>query len=127
IAGGLYLARPRTQAPAPPVVVAVAPSPSLPTPAPPPVVKAAAQTKPRVGARAQAAPRAAVAAARLPQFPAPQALSEQDRLLLAYVHSQPQAAAQQAKTSGQPMAEIKIDPLEISPLNPDGNQPAPVR
>jgi len=129
IAGGLYLSRPRPQGPAIPNVAVKTNPPvtAAPTQPQPPVVKAAAQTKPRVGARAQAAPRAAVAAARLPQFPAPQALSEQDRLLLAYVRLHPQAAAQQAEATAQPLAEMKIRPLEIPPLSPDGSQSAPER
>ena len=124
IAGGLYLARPRTQAPP---AVAEQPAPPRTTatkPELPPIQ--AAQARPRSARRAAPAPQV-TAAAKLSQFPAPQPLSEQDRLLLAYVRSQPQAAAQQARTSGQPMAEIKIDPLEIPPLEPDGNQPAPER
>jgi hypothetical protein len=127
IAGGLYLARPKTGTPS---TVAVRPTPPVTIPAPatqPPVAQVAAQVKPRVGRTPQPRPALAFAAAKQPQFPAPQALGEQERLLLAYVRLQPQAAAQQAKAAGEPLADIKIQPLDIPPVNPDGNQQAPER
>ena len=125
IAGGLYLARPKTGTPS---KVAVQPTPPVTTTAPapqPPVAQTAAQGKPRVRPSSQPRPALAVAAAKQPQFPAPQALSEQEKLLLAFVRLQPQAAAQQAQAAGQPLAEVKIEPLDISPLNPDEDQQAP--
>lgn len=128
IAGGLYLSRPAPPSPTAPSA-AVKPNPPVIAPAPKTnsTVIQAAKAKPHPRLTSQAAPKVAQAAARLPQFPAPQPLSEQDRLLLAFVRTQPQAAAQQAKTAAEPLAEIKIQPLEIPPLNPDGNQPAPER
>lgn len=125
IAGGLYLARPKAQPPAVPVAVAKPAQPVITArSAPPPVAEHAKSAVPR-GQRTL--PQLTAAAAKQPQFPAPQPLSEQDRLLLAYVRLHPQAAAQQARAAAQPLAEIKIDPLEIPPLNPDGNQQAPQR
>ena len=91
----------------------------------PPVLQAAAQAKPRMRRSAQAGSRLAQAAAKQPQFPAPQALSQQERLLLAYVKLHPQEAAMQAKAGGEPLTEMKIEPLDIPPLNPDGDQQAP--
>lgn len=129
IAGGLYLARPKTETPSTTSVAQKA-TPAATTTAPttqPSVAQAVPQVKPHVRPSSQPRPALAVADARQPQFPAPQALSEQDRLLLAYVRAQPQAAAQQAKAAGEPLAEMKIEPLDIPPLNPDGDQQIPQR
>jgi hypothetical protein len=127
IVGGLYLSRPRApeapkvaEQPAPPVTTAA-------TKPQPPAVTAAPRTRPHMRPALHSAPQLAEAPARQPRFPAPVPLTEQDRLLLAYVRSQPQAAAQQAKAAAEPLAEMKIPPLEIPPLNPDGNQQAPER
>ena len=123
IAGGLYLSRPRTQPPAAanvPVKVAPAVTPAV-TPPPAPVAQAVVGKKPRIGRAPQAA-SATLAEARQSRFPAPQPLTEQDRLLLAYVRRQPQAAAEQAQASARPLAEMKIEPLVISPMGPEGDQ-----
>jgi hypothetical protein len=125
IAGGLYLARPRTQAPP---SVAVQSSPPVTAPAPkaaPLVIQATTQAKPRVQPIAAPSAMPAATAVKQPQFPAPHASSEQEKLLLAYVRLQPQAAAQQAQAAGQPLKEINIQPLEIQPLNPDENDQVP--
>ena len=124
IAGALYLSRPKTETPS---NAAVRPAPPVTgaATAEPPVAPTAAQGKPHVRRVPQAAPTPAVAAAKQPQFPAPQALSEQEKLLLAYVRLQPQAAAQQARSAAEPLAEMKIEPLVIPPLNPEGDQQAP--
>lgn len=121
LAGGLYLARPHTPLPTAPSVAGkpVAPAVTAAQPEAPAVI-AAAPAKPRV--RPRVAPKVAEAAARQPQFPAPQPPSEQEKLLLAYVRTQPQAAAQQAQAAAAPLAEMKIKPLEFEPLNPDGDQ-----
>ncbi|HYX69350.1 MAG TPA: hypothetical protein VE825_09470 [Terriglobales bacterium] len=127
IAGGLYLARPKTETPPPPSVAEKSAPPVIAT-APttqPPFAQTAAQIKPRVRPSPRPRPALSAAAAKQPQFPAPQALSRQDRLLLAYVRLQPQAAAQQAKAAGEPLAEIQIEPLDIPSLNPDEDQQAP--
>lgn len=127
IAGGLYLARPKTETSSTPSVAQKATPPATAT-APatqPSVAQAVPQVKPHVRPSSQPRPALAVVAAKQPQFPAQQGLSEQERLLLAYVRLQPQAAAQQAKAAGEPLAEMKIEPLDIPPLNPDGDQQAP--
>jgi hypothetical protein len=111
IAGGLYLARPKPQAPTA-SSVAVKSGPA---------VQTATATRPQAQRRAESRPRLVEAAAKPAQFPAPAPLSEQERLLLAYVKLQPQAAAEQAKAAGEPLVEMKIEPLEIQPLEPDGN------
>ena len=127
IAGGLYISRPKLPAtpgvaekPAPPVTTTA-------KSAPPPVVTTTAQAKVHVRPSPRTAPTVVTAAAKQPQFPAAARLSEQDRLLLAFVRLHPQAAAQQAQAAARPPAEIKIDPLEIPPLRPDGDQQAPQR
>ncbi len=63
---------------------------------------------------ARAAKRLAVAQLRPAQFPTPEPLSRQEKLLLAYVRNAPRLP--EGKANQQPDAELQILPLTIAPL-----------
>lgn len=74
----------------------------------------------------QASGAAAVAAAeevRLAQFPSPQPLTEQEKLLVQYVRQAPPEALAASPTESTVIPDLEIKPLDIAPLDAEETEP----
>jgi len=119
LAAVLYFAGSRTSRP---TEVAVQPPPAVAPAQTAPAVtpKASAPVASRPAAKRLSAPRALAAAAsgRRQQFPTPGALSEQEQLLVRFVHQTPpqelQVVARQRLA--EPIPNLRVEALEIPPV-----------
>jgi hypothetical protein len=60
---------------------------------------------------------------RLPMFPSPGTMTEQERLLAQYVHTTPAEVLSAASTEIALIPDLEIKPLEIAPLDTDETEP----
>ena len=60
---------------------------------------------------------------RLPTFPSPGAMTEQEKLLAQYVHTTTAEVLSAASTENAIIPDLEIKPLEIAPLDTDGTEP----
>lgn len=104
----------RTAAPPPSPPAQVAESPTVAPPAAVPVAPEIPAPSVRASRRAAAVTVQQATLPRRREFPSPAPLSEQERLLLAYVGAaRPQAASSR---KGDTFAVLTVEPLRISPL-----------
>lgn len=128
VMGVLSLAH-RLTIPSPPkaaeVVKPMLPTGPRPSPVMVPTVRAHALLQVSKGQIRQANPISASVESRLPVFPSPSPMTDQEKLLVQYVHTTPAEALSAKPSESEDFQELKIEEIAITPLDAEKNVTQP--
>jgi hypothetical protein len=116
------------RSPSPPLSVAkVKTAPPTPPAAHDPIAVPRERARALLPASKRRAPQANIVLAhaenKLPMFPSPGPMTDQEKLLAQYVRTTPAEVLLAASTESAQIPELEMKPLEIAPLDTDGTEP----